>query len=304
MPNQQNAKYAFYYLLSLVALVFMTLSVGMIAYGIIDKTIPDAVNYFSSIDSQLKFAISALFIATPIFYVLSWLIGRGLQSGELTKDSGIRRWLTYFILFISSLVVLGVLISVINVFLSGELTARFIWKALTVFVISAAVFAFYLYDIRRENPAQPDWAVKIFWWASLTIVLAFFVASWFFVESPTTARARSLDQALLNNISSLETAVNNYYDRYKKLPENLSVLTSDSSIYLDASSLLDPDTRVPIVYNKVNDRSFEFCATFRLDSKADNNNQSVSSYPGDKNHRAGYQCVTGILNSIPAKAAN
>ena len=304
MPNQQNAKYAFYYLLSLVALVFMALSVGMIAYGIIDKTIPDAVNYFSSIDSQLKFAISALFIATPIFYVLSWLIGRGLRSGELTKDSGIRRWLTYFILFISSLVVLGVLISVINVFLSGELTGRFIFKALTVFVISATVFAFYLYDIRRDNPAEPDRLVKIFWWVSLTIVLVAFVASWFFVESPAVARARSLDQALLNNISSLGTTINSYYDRYKKLPDNLSVLTSDTSLYLYSNSLVDPNTQVPIVYKKVNEQSFELCATFRLDSKADNNNQPVSSYPGDENHRAGYQCVTGTLFALSPKALN
>jgi hypothetical protein len=303
MPNSQNAKYAFYYLLSLVALIFMALSVGMIAWSIIDKVIPDTVNYYSSVESQLKFAISALCIAGPIFYLLSWLIIRGLQSGELTKDSGIRRWLTYFILFISSLVVLGVLISVINVFLSGELTGRFIGKALTVFLISGTVFAYYLYDIRRAHPEQTDRLVKIFWWASLALVVAAFISAWFFVESPATARARRLDQALLDNISALETAVNNYYGQYQKLPDNLTALSNDASIYLDNQALVDPDTKVPIVYKKINDQSFAFCATFRLDSRADNDNQPIVSYSGDKSHHAGNQCVLGVLNS-PAKPTN
>jgi vacuolar-type H+-ATPase subunit I/STV1 len=202
------------------------------------------------------------------------------------------------------LVVLGVFISVINVFLSGELTERFVFKALTVFIIAGAVFAYYLYDIRRDDPAATDAVIRIFGWASLVIVVAAFIASWFFVESPATARARRLDQALLNNISSLETAVNNYYDRYKKLPDNLSALTGDTSIYLDTKSLLDPDTLAPIVYKKLGDQNFELCAIFRLDSKADNNNQPVSTYPGDKNHYTGYQCVAGTLYTVSAKAAN
>lgn len=303
MPKQ-NAKYAFYFLLSLVALVFMALSVGMIVYSIIDKTVPDVLNNFAASAPQLKFAISALFIAAPIFYVLTALIRRGLKKGELEKDAGVRRWLTYFIIFISSLVVLGVLISVINAFLSGELTGRFIYKALTVFVIAGAALAYYFYDIKSDKAGATDPIIKIFFWASLVIVVAAFVASWFFVESPTMARDRRLDQTLMNNIANIESAVNNYYDRYKKLPDNLTVLTADSNIYLDTKSLTDPATAAPIVYQKTGNQNFQLCATFRLDSSADNYGQPVGSYPGSKNHKAGYQCVNGVLYAVPAKAAN
>ncbi|MFA6995255.1 MAG: DUF5671 domain-containing protein [Patescibacteria group bacterium] len=308
MNNKQNAKYAFYYLLSLVALIFTAISVGLVVFSIIDKTMPDILNsYGGSIDSALKFAISALLIATPIFYLISALIIKGLRRGELDKESGIRRWLTYFILLVSSLIILGVFINVINNFLSGELSSRFILKALTVFILSALPFAFYFYDIKRPNPERADKVVKIFFWATLTLVLAAFIASWFFIESPQVTRARRLDQALINNIYSLESAVNSYYERYKKLPDNIDSLKNDPTVYLDVNTLVDPTTKEAIVYKKTGDRSFELCTTFRLDSMVDSNNTFPVSYPGsdNKNHRAGYQCLNGNLSVVgPVKSLN
>jgi len=301
MTNKQNAKYAFYYLLSLVALIFTTVSVGMIVYSIIDKTVPDALNtYISNYDGQLKFAISALIIATPIFYILSGLIFKGLRKEEMEKDSGVRRWLTYLILLVSSLIILGVFIGVINNFLSGELTSRFILKAITIFILSAGVFSFYFYDIKREDLVRKDLVVRLFFFISLALVLIAFIAAFFFVESPKTARARRLDQILTNNISGLESSVNTYYDKNKKLPENIEALKAEKNIYLDAASLTDPETRQAIVYQKLNDKEFQLCATFRLDSAQENNDRTMGavsypSYKGDKSHAAGYQCIPGSL---------
>lgn len=307
MDNKHNAKYAFYYLLSLAALIFMAVSFGMIIFSIIDKTIPDVINgYTGGVDSQLKFAISALFIAAPIFYFISRLIHRGLHKGELEKESGIRRWLTYFIILVSALIILGVFVGVINNFLSGELTGRFIFKALTMLLIAGVSFSFYFYDIKRENPDRPDKVVRIFCFASLALVLAAFTAAWFFVESPSVARARRLDQALIQNFYSLENAANSYYDRYKKLPADLAELKTDKNIYLAELALIDPETKTPISYNKVSDKEFEFCATFRTDSIAENakqGNSYIGLESGSKEHRAGYQCLRGNLYSLSAEAA-
>ncbi len=304
MNNKHNAKYAFYYLLSLVALIFTALAFGMIIFSIIDKVIPDVLNSYSSVDGQLKFAISALFIAAPIFYFISHLIHRGLHKGELEKDSAIRRWLTYFIILISAMIILGVFIGVINNFLSGELTSRFIFKALTMLFISGACFSFYFYDIKRENPDKADKVVKIFFFATLACVIAAFVAAWFFVESPKTARNRRLDQALVQNIYNIENAVNSYYDRNKKLPLNLEELKTDKNIYINASAMIDPETKAPIAYNKISEKEFEMCATFRIDSIEENAKQATSYVGMDvnsKEHRAGYQCLRGNLyNAVKA----
>jgi len=307
MNNKHNAKYAFYYLLSLVSLIFMALSVGMIAFGIINKSVADALtlNSYNSWDSQLKFAISALFIAAPIFYLVSRLINRGLRKGELEKESGIRRWLTYFIILVSCLIILGVFIGVINNFLSGELTLRFILKALAMFVIAGASFSFYFYDIKRESPDKPDKIVKIFFIGTLVLVIAAFVAAWFFVESPRMARERRLDQALVQNIYNIENTVNSYYERNEKLPLNLEELIADEHIYINADLLSDPETKEPIVYNKLSDREFELCATFRTSSYDDKANRT--SYIGtdmdNKNHFIGYQCLSGNLYAVKALEA-
>ncbi|MCX6794876.1 MAG: DUF5671 domain-containing protein [Candidatus Falkowbacteria bacterium] len=301
MNNQHNAKYAFYYLLSLVALIFTALSFGMIIFSIIDRIIPDVLNSYSNVDGQLKFAISALFIAAPIFYFMSGLINRGLHKGELEKDSGIRRWLTYFIILVSAMIILGVFIGVINNFLSGELTGRFIFKALTMLFISGVTFSFYFYDIKRENPDKADKIVKIFFFATLALVIAVFVAAWFFVESPKTARNRRLDQALVQNIYNIENAMNSYYDRNKKLPANLEEFKAGNDFYMNASALVDPETKAPIAYNKISDKEFELCATFRTDSIAEAVKNSSTAYIGpdmnNKEHLAGYQCLRGNLYS-------
>jgi len=303
MHNQHNAKYAFYYLLSLAALIFTALSFGMIIFSIIDKIIPDVLNYSGlGNDSQLKFAISAIFIAAPIFYFISGLIHKGLHKGELEKDSAIRRWLTYFIILVSSLIILGVFIGVINNFLAGELTGRFIFKSLTVLFISGVTFSFYFYDIKRSDPDKADQVVKIFFFASLALVLAAFVASWFFVESPKTARNRRLDQAVVQNMYNLESAVNNYYERHQKLPADLTELQADRNVYLNPNMMMDPETKTPIIYNNLGGKDFELCATFRTDSISET--QKATSYVGldmnNKDHLAGYQCLRGNLYTAAA----
>lgn len=294
MLNNHNAKYAFYYLLSLAALIFTALSVGMIVFGIIDKSVADALNYnnFNSVDSQLKFAISALFIAAPIYYFLSRLINRGLSKKELDLESPLRRWLTYFIILVASMIILGVFIGVINNFLSGNLTLRFLLQLASVLLIAVIVFSFYFYDIKRKAIKPKDMVIRIFAFGSAALVIAAFVAAWFFVTPPQIARAKRLDQNLTNNIYQLENAVNSYYSQYGNLPATLDDL-KNSDIYFDPKTAVDPETKQPIEYKLEGDNQFAFCATFRLAS--DSNDPNFNYAPGNKDHRAGYNCVNGQL---------
>ncbi len=309
MNNKHNAKYAFYYLLSLAALIFMALSAGMILFGIIDKTIPDVLKTYSSnvVSSQMRFAISALFISAPIFYYVSSLINKGLHKGELEKDSAIRRWLTYFIILVSSLIILGSFVGVINNFLSGELTSRFILKAASVLLISGVAFSFYFYDVKRENPEKSSKTVKFFFFGTLVLAVAIFVSAWFFVESPKMARARRVDEALVQNMYNLENAVNNYYERNKKLPNDIEELKSYHYAYQNLGNMFDPETKEPIVYQKDGDKEFKMCATFRtssiVDDGAKNNYYSGLDSNGNKAHLAGYQCLDGNLYVVEAVEA-
>ncbi|NCN22319.1 hypothetical protein GW758_02925 [Candidatus Falkowbacteria bacterium] len=306
--NQHGAKYAFYYLLSLVSLIFVGIAVGLIAFGIIDKTVVDPLAniYYGNRDGGLRFAISALLIAGPIYYYSLFLINRGLKRNELKIDSQIRKWLTYFIILVSILIILGVFISIINNFLAGELSLKFFLKALSMLLISGLVFSYYFHDIKVEDRNLARKMKKIFLGLSLIFVGAAFISVWFFVESPKEARMRRLDQNLLTNINILENAINSFYADKGALPEDISEL-KNTNYYFEQNSFIDPETGKSIEYKKTGDKSFEFCATFRTSSNFnDVNNRSVSmpTYgPSDKNYEAGYNCLKGNLWSEPIEKA-
>ena len=295
MTEQKHAaKYSFYYLLSLAALIFVGLSLGLIAFGIIDKNIIDPLeyDYYRNIDSSFRFAISALIIAAPIYYYMSFLIAKGLKRQELSVDSGIRKWLTYFIILVSALIILGVFIGVINNFLAGELTLKSSLQALVVFYIAGFVFSYYFHDIRQEKNISSMFK-NIFFCLSLVIIIGTFIAAWFFVESPKEARNRKLDNILIQRINSLENLVNTHYEQTASIPENIDELyaiNKKSSYSLDEKYFADPESFEAIEYKKISDTEFEFCANFRSSSEDYGRND-----PYNKNHKSGYQCVTGNL---------
>jgi type II secretory pathway pseudopilin PulG len=286
--TNQAAKFAFYYLLSLVALIFMSLASGMIIFQIINKNVPDILNQYSGRFSpqQLKFALSALIISAPIFYLTNYQIYRALFKGELNKDSGVRRWLVYLILFVSSVVMIGWLIATVNNFLDGELTKKFILKSITAIGIAVSIFVFYLYDIKREKVAgEKNRFIQVYFYISLAAVIAIFIASLFFVESPREARNRKLDNLILDNFNVIENAVANYYEENGRIPPNLEILKNEFS-YLNEKKLKDPVTGQQFEYKVSGPRTYKLCATFRTDNRQ-NNDWRAERWP----HGAGYQCL-------------
>lgn len=290
-PNQA-AKFAFFYMLSLVALVFMALSTGMIIFQIINKYIHDVLEPFGGrfSDPQLKFAISALVISAPIFYITAWQIQKNLFTGALDKDSGIRRWLTYLVLFAASVVMIGWLIGTLNTFLDGELTLKFGLKAISALAIAGTIFSFYLYDIRREKiKGQKDRVIKIYFYAALSVVAAAFITSLFLVESPAEARDRRFDDMVINDFSSLESAIQSYYTEFGALPDNLETIKGEYD-YISADELNGPYGEQEYVYRITGERSFELCAEFRASSR-DEAEEKYRYAGGSWLHGAGEQCL-------------
>jgi hypothetical protein len=285
MTSKNNAKFAFYYLLSLASLIFVAISVGLIIFGIINKSIVDPLSFnnYRNFQDQFKFAISALLIAAPAYYLTLSLIKKGLRKKEIETDSGIRRWLTYFILFVSSLIILGSFISLINSFLSGELTLRFILKAVAVLIISGLSFSYYLYDIKRDNPSKKTKFDVFFLIISLLIVVGSFVAVWFFVDSPKEARGERYDQAIERDMNNVEGLINNYYAKKGRLPESFSEIKEISNT--THIQMLDE-----IDYKKTKEESYELCADFKTENLDDPRFSNSKSY-----HDKGYYCFDGNL---------
>ncbi|MDO8667593.1 MAG: DUF5671 domain-containing protein [bacterium] len=291
--EKQNAKFAFFYMLSLVTLVFISLSTGMIVFQIINKNILDLLAIAPGGFSQdaLKFAISAIIIAAPIYFFMMWLINKNLTTGKISKDSGIRKWLTYFILLVSAVVMIGWLIGTINSFLGGELTVKFILKSLTAIIISAIIFSYYLYDIRRAEVDKINNIIRVYFYGSMGLAAIALIASFFFIDSPFVVREQKFDQTIVNKFSQIAYAIDAYYGENKRLPENLNTLISGGSIYtIMESELTDPATNKIFDYNIKSNDSYELCATFRTENKKQSDDKSVY-IDARWLHDSGYQCL-------------
>ena len=92
-----------------------------------------------------------LVVALAVFVYVSRLIDREVRSDPSKRTSEIRSKLTYFTLFVSASVMIGILAGLVYSFLGGELTIRFILKSLTAAAIAAGVFDYYLRDLRVET---------------------------------------------------------------------------------------------------------------------------------------------------------
>jgi len=298
-PKRDNAaKFAFLYMISLVALGFVAYSAGAIVFQIINKYISDPVNVlrtsYTCLDSgALRFAIAALIVSIPIYYVIARKINRELFMGNLDKESQIRKWLTYLIIFISSVVIIGWLIAVIYQFLEGELTIKFILKALTVLAVAGTVLSYYWYDIKREIVfGEKNTVIKIYSRVSLMFVISALIAGTAFVESPQEMRNKKFDRATVDLLSKIESDLETHYRNHEEIPENFGDLFISSMSVSETNRVKNGD----IIYNKISDTNYELCAEFKTSNKEET---ECNPYWLDNEwqHDAGYQCVEKIINS-------
>lgn len=299
-PQNNAAKFAFFYVLSLVALTFTAVSIGMIIFQIINKKIVDALEIYGSGYSPeaLKFAISALVISAPIYFITVWLINKNLLSGALLRESDIRKWLTYFILLVSAVVMIGWFIGVINTFLNGELTLKFALKALTSIAIAATIFSYYFYDIKREEVlGAGNKVVSAYFYAALALAAVVLISSFFIVESPKEARARRHDEMVLNNFSSIDGALNNFYLKEGKLPDTLSELM-ESEKFVTADIIKDPLSSKEFEYQKLSDKTFSLCADFMTSNREKDDASIYDYYRQEWPHDAGNQCLEKVLSAV------
>ena len=303
MARNDAAKYAFFYVLSLVALIFMSISVGIIFFQIINKEFIDLINEYSGrySDGAMKFAISAIIISAPIYYFTSKQIYKSLRKGKLEEDAAVRKWFTYLIILVSIIVMIVWLITTISGFLNGELTTKSILKTITALFISGSVFSFYLYDIKRENiKGKKDKVISIYFYASFVIVLIAFVTSMFIVESPTETRKRKLDDRVINNFYQIDGSINSYYKKYEKLPEAIEDLKEEYN-YITTEELTNPVTKELYEYKIVSGDEYELCTTFQFSSKEEDKKDHDPYVDKMWIHEAGYDCLTQKVHDFEQK---
>jgi hypothetical protein len=147
-----SARDTFLYLVMFAMLYLSAYNLATLLSQFINLAFPDAVldQYQRPLD-RIRWSTSSLLVAFPVFLFISWWISKDLKRDPTQRASAVRKWLTYLTLAIAACIVVVDLIYLLNSMLSGELTARFALKALTIGLIAGAVFAYYLWSMRVDD---------------------------------------------------------------------------------------------------------------------------------------------------------
>ena len=152
-----SAREAFQYLVLFATLYTSAYYLGDLVFDFINLAFPDPSRpegryvYEEYARGSIRWSVSALIVAFPVFLYTSWLTNRAIERDPVKRASKIRRWLTYVTLFIAATALIGDVTTLVYNLLGGELTVRFVLKVITVALIAGTAFTYYLRDLRVDE---------------------------------------------------------------------------------------------------------------------------------------------------------
>lgn len=262
----------FLHLGATIALYTGVIALINLYFTIINYYFPDALaGYYYS--SSIAWPVSMLIVVIPILYVLEWLIKKDIKLIPEKAEIWIRKWRIYLTLFLGGIVIAGDLISLINTYLNGEISIRFVYKFLVILVVTAIVFAYYI----LEKVGNSSKAKLILSYAGILITLIGIVLGFIIVGSPTKQRSIRFDSQRVSDLQNVQWQIVNYWQQKGKLPVNLEEVKDPIS---GAIIPLDPENKTPYEYSLKNPTTFELCAIFDLEQQDTKGRGEYGSYGG------------------------
>lgn len=245
--------------MAMIALYSSIFALIALLFSYIDQTFPDALNYYvDPYSSGMRIQIATLLVMMPLFLVIMRFIRKDIERDSTRGDIWIRRWALYLTVFLAGLTVIVDLITLVNYFLGGEITTRFIFKVLVVLGIAGVAFMHFLADIWGYWNKFPERARYVGWGIGALVLLTI-GAGFFIMGSPSQIRMYRFDDQKVEHMSSIQWQLVNYFQQKEKLPASLQELADPISGY---ALPVDPQTGAPYTYRVVEGTTFEICATF------------------------------------------
>jgi hypothetical protein len=250
---------AFLYLLVFISLSAWAFASGAIFDALIDRWIPSGLDTSyatTSFRSEVAWELATIIVALPIFAFVSRTIAAGISSRPEMADSGVRKWLTYSALVVTAMCLIGDGIAFLSSFLTGDLTLRFVLKALVLVGLAGGIFTYYLSAVRGEavEPRRDRvYAASALAVAALALALGFLG-----VGTPAHARDVALDQRRVDSLSAIAAAVHADYVNHHRSEAPATL----DGLGLPPGNLHDPETKAPYEYRRLGGSAYELCATF------------------------------------------
>ncbi len=266
IPNKHLPRDVFLYLLMVVALGMTAVNFGTLLFQYVNVYVPDIVSdrYASSemYYGTIRWAIAALIVVFPVFVWVMRFLNKDIQVSPEKRDLKIRKWLLYLTLFVAGMVVIGDLVALIFNFLQGELTSRFILKALVIFFIAGSVFWYYLNELREQGSRS----TRAFSRSVMVLVAVSVIAGFFVAGLPQNQRLKRLDDQRVGDLQTLQWQIVEYWQSKRALPGTLNDLRSSITGFVPP---VDPQTQQPYEYRALGGLAFNLCATFQTAGQED-----------------------------------
>lgn len=247
---------------SLIALYISLSAIIAVLFGVINIAYPDAIENYWQYDSAqqgIRFGIAMLLVFFPTYIVLTRLVNQ-IRRKETGTYLTLTKWLVYLSLLIGGGILLGDFVAVILTYLNGEITLRFILKALTLSIVIGAAFYYYILDARGYWNSHEKHS-KMFGAGAGVVVLATLALGFLNSDTPQEARQMRFDQQQIENLSDMQWRIEDHYRINKALPTDISAL------YIGIEMPTAPEGRDAYSYNIVDEDTYELCATFAKPSQ-------------------------------------
>jgi uncharacterized protein DUF5671 len=279
----EYARDAFSYLLAFIALGAWAFAAGHLFYVLIDRWLPsglDYANFAQSMRSEVAGELATILVAFPVYVLISRSIARGVAAHPETADSGVRLWLTYAALVVTAITMIGDCVVFLTAFLQGDLTGRFVLKALVTIVLAAGIFTYYLATVRtRAADARRD---HVFFAGAAVVALAALVLGFFDFGSPGYARKVADDERRLSDLRSIADAI--HAARPDATARGSRALPNTLADVPTIAGTSDPQTGQGYAYRVLAGTQYELCASFETED------QTESTTPFG--HGIGHRCFT------------
>lgn len=275
MPRPRRfggAREAFLYIVFFALLGVFAVQFGALAFAFVDAQFADPLDNTvpAYAASRLRWSIASLIVGYPIFLALGWRLNAERRRNPERRVSRVRAWLTYVTLIFAALVLIGDLVAVVYNFLSGDLRARFLAKAIIVGVISAGVLLNFTREAERQSDGV-DWVSRL-----IAIVASFATAglviwAFFLVDTPGAARDRAFDNQRLQHLDVLARRVDCYRTYFGETPDDLAIMeealrtrtqNAPAAGGCAGETPRDPATDAAYGYERMDGDGFRLCASF------------------------------------------
>lgn len=234
-------------------------------------------------------SLTLLILALPTFTALMWYMHKRYTSDASKWNSALQRVYLHGLLYISTLMVLSVVVKLVYDVLGGEFSWENGVNGVVTLIIAAIMFFYgrYRISVSESIPENFVRTSQYFLGGLVGLALAVVAAHLYFVGSPASQVRKMNDAARVSDLSDIQSALQYHYQYEGELPDNINSIYD----FYGATTDMKTGKEYGYTYSADDGQTYSLCATFEepYTSKgtATTSDELNSSY---WNHGIGEKC--------------